>query len=79
MFNTGTVVGVNANVFGSGFPPKIIPSYSWGGSSGFTTFRIEDALEVAQKVMERRNIKLEKPDEDILRTLFELTTIHRAW
>ncbi len=79
MFNTGTVVGVNANVFGSGFPPKIIPSFSWGGSAGFTTFRIEDALEVAQKVMERRSLKLEKADSAVLRTLFELTTIHRAW
>ena len=79
MFNTGTVVGVNANVFGGGFPPKMVPSFSWGGSAGFVTFRIEDALQVAEKVMERRSIKLEKPDADILRTLFEHTTVHRAW
>ncbi len=78
MFNTGTVVGVNANVFGGGFPPKIIPSFSWGGSDGFTTFRIEDALEVAGKVLERRNMKLESADKDILRTLFDLTVKHRV-
>ena len=49
MFNTGTVVGVCANVFGGGFPQKFIPSYSWGGADGFDTFRIDKAYEVAEK------------------------------
>lgn len=29
MFNTGTVVGVSANIFGSGFPRNFVPSFSW--------------------------------------------------
>jgi len=71
MFNTGTVVGVSANIFGGGFPPKFVPSFSWGGAEGFETFNFDKATEVAQKMMERRNLKLEKADIKILKTIFE--------
>lgn len=70
MFNTGTVVGVAANIFGSGFPPKHVPSFSWGGAEKFTTFRLEKAYEVADRVMERRKLKFTKVDEDILGEIF---------
>jgi hypothetical protein len=56
MFNTGTVVGVSCNIYGEGFPPKFIPSFSWGGSGGMREFHFEKALEVAKIVMERRKI-----------------------
>ncbi len=72
MFNTGTVVGVSANIFGSGFPRNFIPSFSWGGAAGFTTFRLKDAYEVAERVMERRNLKLSEEDKAILKYLFDL-------
>jgi UDP-N-acetylglucosamine diphosphorylase/glucosamine-1-phosphate N-acetyltransferase len=70
MFNTGTVVGVSANVFGGGFPPKYVPSFAWGGADGFETFDFNKALEVAQKVMQRRNKVLDKTETDILEYLF---------
>jgi len=70
MFNTGTVVGVAANVFGSGFPPKHIPSFSWGGSDGFETYDIERALSTARRVMERRHVPLTVVDEAMLRHVF---------
>src|ERR1044071_7119450 len=57
MFNTGTVCGVSANIFGTGFPPKYIASFSWGGAQECSTYRITDALEVARRVFERRKIK----------------------
>ena len=79
MFNTGTVVGVSANIFGNGFPPKFVPSFAWGGSEGFITYRLEDALEVAQRVYERRNLNFDIAEREILRTLFDNTTNHRAW
>ena len=79
MFNTGTVVGVSANIFGNGFPPKFVPSFVWGGSEGFITYRIEDALEVAQRVYERRNLDFNNVEKDILRNLFDKTTKFRAW
>ncbi|MEM6717857.1 MAG: GlmU family protein [Bacteroidota bacterium] len=73
MFNTGTVVGVNANIFGSGFPRNFVPSYSWGGASGFTTYLTKKAFEVAKVVMARRNVEFTAQDEAILTQVFEDT------
>ncbi|MFN4144410.1 MAG: putative sugar nucleotidyl transferase [Runella sp.] len=68
MFNTGTVVGVNVNVFGAGFQPKHIPSFSWGGGNeGFTNYRIEKALQVAYETVSRRQQPFGEIEEDILR------------
>ena len=79
MFNTGTVVGVSANIFGNGFPPKFVPSFSWGGSEGFTSYRLEDASEVASRVYERRHLEFGKKEKDLLKYLFEESTKYRAW
>jgi UDP-N-acetylglucosamine diphosphorylase/glucosamine-1-phosphate N-acetyltransferase len=73
MFNTGTVVGVSANIFGSGFPRNFIPSFSWGGSGGFTTYKTDKAFEVAKVVMSRRNIEFSEMDAKILEHVFEET------
>lgn len=73
MFNTGTVVGVSANIFGSGFPRNFIPSFSWGGNGGFTTYLTQKAFEVAQVVMSRRDIELTEIDKAILEHVFEET------
>lgn len=77
MFNTGTMVGVSANVFGDGFPRNFIPSYSWGGVAGFTTYLLKTALEVAEKVMARRGKALDQTEKDILNKVFELTVQNR--
>ena len=77
MFNTGTVVGVSANIFGSGFPRNFIPSFSWGGSSGFITYKTDKAFEVAEVVMARRHVKLTRQDADILQHVFELSQKYR--
>jgi UDP-N-acetylglucosamine diphosphorylase/glucosamine-1-phosphate N-acetyltransferase len=79
MFNTGTVVGVSSNIFGHGFPPKLVPSFSWGGSEGFDTYRVEEAIVVAKKVFERRRKTFDETEQNILKYLFEYTTVHRAW
>ena len=71
MFNTGTVVGVSANIFGGGFPRNFIPSFSWGGSSGMKTYKLEKAYEVCERVMERRKIEFAKQDQAILLHVFE--------
>ena len=73
MFNTGTVVGVSANIFGTGFPRNFIPSFSWGGPQGQTTYHTKKAFEVAEKVMERRGITFDDKDRDILTKVFELS------
>lgn len=79
MFNTGTVVGVNANVFGAGFQRNFIASFSWGGTGGFSHYDIDKALDVARLVYERRNIELTQEDEDILRHIHKLTKTNRRY
>lgn len=71
MFNTGTVVGVSANIFGSGFPRNFVPSFSWGGASGFTTYITKKAFEVAKIVMSRRQIDFTEHEAAILTHVFE--------
>ncbi len=77
MFNTGTVVGVNSNIFGDGFPRNFIPSYSWGGAKGFDTYKLKDALAVAKEVMQRRNLELNNIDIKILTSIYELSEKYR--
>lgn len=72
--NTGTVVGVSCNIFGEGFPPKFIPSFSWGGASGFREYNFEKALEVAGIVMGRRKIKFSDKHVGLFRAVKELST-----
>ncbi|MGC6524899.1 MAG: GlmU family protein [Flavobacteriaceae bacterium] len=78
MFNTGTVVGVSANVFGSGFPRNFIPSFSWGGHSGLSTYLTKKAFEVAQVVMKRRGVEFTDIDAAILTEVFEQTKGYRT-
>jgi UDP-N-acetylglucosamine diphosphorylase/glucosamine-1-phosphate N-acetyltransferase len=71
MFNTGTVVGVSANIFGSGFPRNFVPSFSWGGASGFTTYVTKKAFETAKIVMSRRKVEFTDMDAAIMEHIFE--------
>lgn len=73
MFNTGTVVGVSANIFGSGFPRNFVPSFSWGGAAGFTTYITKKAFETAKLVMGRRNVEFDETEAAILEHVFEET------
>jgi UDP-N-acetylglucosamine diphosphorylase/glucosamine-1-phosphate N-acetyltransferase len=77
MFNTGTVVGVSANIFGAGFPRNFVPSYSWGGASGFTTYITSKAFQTAKIVMARRNVEFTEQDAAILTHVFEETKKYR--
>ena len=77
MFNTGTVVGVSANIFGSGFPRNFVPSFSWGGASGFTTYQTSKAFQTAKIVMARRNVEFTTEDAAILEHVFEETKKYR--
>ncbi len=73
MFNTGTVVGVSANIFGAGFPRNFVPSFSWGGASGFTTYITKKAFETARIVMSRRHVEFDEKEARILEHVFEET------
>ena len=78
MLNTGTVIGVSCNVFGSGFPPKFIPSFSWGGSEGFESYRIDKAKISAQKWMDLRHVPFTVEDLNIFDGLYEACKDYRV-
>ncbi len=77
MLNTGTVIGVNSQLYGAGFMRNFIPSFSWGSVSGFTTFDIDKAIAVARRMYARRNMDFSDVDERILRNAFEHTIGYR--
>lgn len=73
MFNTGTVIGVNCNIYVPGFPRNFIPSFSWGGASGFSTYQPNKAFEAAKVMMARRGVEFNEMDAKILNHVFEET------
>lgn len=73
MFNTGTVIGVNCNIYVPGFPRNFVPSFSWGGASGFTTYQPQKAFEAAKVMMARRGVEFNEMDAKILNHVFEET------
>lgn len=73
MFNTGTVVGVSANIFGSGFPRNFIPSFSWGGAGGFVTYQLNKANKTAELVTIRRDVEFNDIEKKIMEHIFNET------
>ncbi|RYF48575.1 MAG: glucose-1-phosphate thymidylyltransferase, partial [Cytophagaceae bacterium] len=74
LFNTGTVVGVNVNVFGAGFQSKHIPSFSWGGAAeGFSDYRLDKAMYVARETVGRRGMPFGAAEEALLTAVYEAT------
>jgi UDP-N-acetylglucosamine diphosphorylase/glucosamine-1-phosphate N-acetyltransferase len=80
MFNTGTVAGVFANIYGAGFQRNFIPDFSWGGpDAGYRTYKLQEALETAALVMARRGVELDDTEKAILEYIFEHTKPYRSW
>lgn len=79
MFNTGTVVGVSANIYGAGFPRNFIPSFSWGSAAHLKTFKIDKAYEVAAAVLKRRGRELSDEDKAILQYVYDTSAEYRRW
>ncbi len=79
MLNSGTVIGVGANVYGEGFPRKFISSFAWGGAAGFSTFQLKKFEETAKKAMELKGEELDDPTRLILQKVFEITRPYRIW
>ncbi len=79
MFNTGTTVGVCANIFGGGLPSQLIPSFAWGGARGFMTYEFQKAIDTIKKVMGRRNIEMKEEEIEILKYVFDNTADIRSW
>ncbi|MGZ3822535.1 MAG: GlmU family protein [Mucilaginibacter sp.] len=80
MFNTGTVVGVSANIFGAGFPRNFVPDFSWGGAQGYEVYTLKKMFETTEKVFARRDHRVfDETEQDILKTVFGLTEEFRRF
>jgi UDP-N-acetylglucosamine diphosphorylase/glucosamine-1-phosphate N-acetyltransferase len=79
MFNTGTVVGVAANIFGSGFPRNFIPSFAWGGAQGFETFILNKAYKTAEAMCARRNIAFDDTEKALMKAVYDESAKFRFW
>lgn len=79
MFNTGTVIGVNSNIYVPGFPRNFVPSFSWGGASGFTAYQPAKAFDAAKVMMARRGVEFNEVEADILTHVFEITKKWRKY
>jgi UDP-N-acetylglucosamine diphosphorylase/glucosamine-1-phosphate N-acetyltransferase len=77
MFNSGTVVGVNVNVFGAGFQRNFIPSFTWGGTTGYSGYDLNKAIEVAKKMYERRGLEMDETERTLLSSVHRLTAKNR--
>jgi UDP-N-acetylglucosamine diphosphorylase/glucosamine-1-phosphate N-acetyltransferase len=79
MFNTGTVIGVNSNIYVPGFPRNFVPSFSWGGASGFTAYQPAKAFDAAKVMMARRGVEFDEVEANILTNVFEITKKWRKY
>ena len=79
MFNTGTVVGVSANIFGAGFPRQFVPDFAWGGASGFITYKLDAACKTAALVMPRRKKEFDEVEKGIMEAVFSKSSSYRNW
>jgi hypothetical protein len=79
MLNTGTVIGVSANVFGAGYPKTFVPSFAWGGPESMDTYKLDKAIDTATRVMARRGITFGPDDQAIFTYIFENSAEWRAW
>ena len=79
MFNTGTVVGVSANIYGAGFPRNFIPSFTWGGTGGLETYPFNKAIDTMERVLARRQMSVSNEDRNILKFIFDFSGRYRSW
>ncbi|MCG8699792.1 MAG: GlmU family protein [Bacteroidales bacterium] len=77
MFNTGTVVGVSANIYGGGYPRNFVPSFVWGGAAGYMAYALSKALKTAEIVYSRRNLEFDEDEKAILTQIYNITENYR--
>jgi UDP-N-acetylglucosamine diphosphorylase/glucosamine-1-phosphate N-acetyltransferase len=67
VFNTGTVVGFNCNLYSSEMPASFVPSFSWGHGRTLAPYDLAKAMQTASVAMPRRGVDF----TDVSRRLFE--------
>ena len=75
--NTGTVIGVSCNIYGSGFPRKFVPSFSWGGPSGYINYELEKAIQVISLTKEKKDENLSEKEKNVLAAIYKISEKYR--
>ncbi|MDH4070390.1 MAG: putative sugar nucleotidyl transferase [Ignavibacteria bacterium] len=76
--DTGTMIGVSSNIFGTELPPKYVPSFSWGSGRTLVPYDLSRALLVADRVMARRSVPCTEAYSNLLKDIFRMTLHERA-
>ncbi|HSZ73061.1 MAG TPA: putative sugar nucleotidyl transferase [Cytophagaceae bacterium] len=77
-FNTGTVLGIGVNVFDTGFPPKYIPSYSWGSPQTLQPFRKAEWFEMVLQTRKLKHQPLSSEERSLLETVWDYYNLYHA-
>lgn len=67
--NTGSYIGVSANIYGNGLLPKMIPNFSWGITKGYL---IDKAIEDIQNWKKMKGFQITATEKKVLNTLFHM-------
>jgi UDP-N-acetylglucosamine diphosphorylase/glucosamine-1-phosphate N-acetyltransferase len=72
MLNTGTITGISCNLYGSGYHPKKIKSFTWSdaGKEMFP-YELTKAIRTAGISMKRRNVTMNKEFEKLFEYLYK--------
>lgn len=68
--NTGSYIGVSANIFGNGLLPKNIPNFTWGILPGY---QFEKVIEDIQNWKKLKGSNITEEEQQILKHLHQLT------
>jgi UDP-N-acetylglucosamine diphosphorylase / glucose-1-phosphate thymidylyltransferase / UDP-N-acetylgalactosamine diphosphorylase / glucosamine-1-phosphate N-acetyltransferase / galactosamine-1-phosphate N-acetyltransferase len=69
-FNTGTMIGICANVFGEGPAPKFIPSFTWGKIEG-AKYEFNKAINDIEKWKKLKSGVLDEKEKTRLKLIFD--------
>ncbi len=67
MLNTGTVIGLGANVFGAGFQAKYIPPFQWGTDN---KTELDKFFKTIETIKNRRGKSLGEPEKSLISKIY---------
>jgi UDP-N-acetylglucosamine diphosphorylase/glucosamine-1-phosphate N-acetyltransferase len=67
--NTGSYIGVSANIHGNGLLPKMIPNFTWGITKGYL---LDKAIEDIQNWKKMKGFQITEPEKEVLKALFHM-------
>ncbi len=78
LLSTGSVVGTGSNLFGGVLTPRCVPPFSWGTGEALEEYELDRFLEVAGRVMSRREVPLGEAARTLLAKAWQRTRPDRS-